>query len=482
MKKIRPRSAYEIAGPRSGWYGRRFSETRIAPRTEAGIALLIALLVIVLLSAFAFSMAALTTSQLQLGKTVQTQTQVYYAALAGLEEARGRLNPAAPDALGSSSLPTAVNQVVYLVNGAMQDPVQPTNPGSPYYDTEYAREFSGGLTGASVLTPVASDQPGTGTASAIPYKWVRITLKTEYSSGQDVDQDGILDNSSPVYWDGTHQNVTATGVPVYKLTALAVDASGIRQMAQVEVADRISSYSALGGLATGGAATLAGLAGGNVGHPSRGGTSNLVVDGSDTLNTTPCGTVGVPGLVTVGTASIASAMVNGIPTATQQVLSLPTSPAAFINSLRAVATPILSADPTHVSLVSGGTGYAGTNAVLGTQPNGTTPAQPAVVYSDKPLAISGTASTGDGILLVSGNLSVTGGFSYRGLIVVDGPVTLASNSTGSIRIKGSVISSGNLSADSTQSSSNALTVSYDSCALIDSFQSLPKTILAFRLL
>ncbi|MCJ7504439.1 MAG: hypothetical protein MUP80_15475 [Acidobacteriia bacterium] len=467
MKRIRPTSAHEVAGPRN------------AHRAEAGIALLIALLVIVLLSAFAFSMVALTTSQLQLGKTIQTQTQVYYAALAGLEEARGRLEPAAPDALSGNSLPTAVNQVAYLVNGAMQDPVQPTNPASPYYDIEYAREFSGGLTGASVLTPVSSDQPGAGTASAIPYKWVRITLKTEYSSGQDVDQDGMLDNSSPVYWDGAHQNVTGTGVPVYKLTALAVDASGIRQMAQAEVAGRVSRYSALAGLATGGTATLTGLTGGKVYGK---GTPNLVVDGNDTVNTTPCGTAGVPGLVTVGTASISMATVNGIPAPVQQVISLPSSPAAFINSLRGGVTPILNADPTHVSLVSDGTGYVGTDVVLGTQPSGTTPAQPAIVYSDKPLTISGANSTGDGILLVTGNLSITGGFNYRGLIVVDGTVTLASNSTGSIWIQGSVISSGNLSADSTQSSSNALTVSYDSCAVIDSFQGLPKTVLAFRLL
>jgi hypothetical protein len=474
VKRIRPTSAHQAAGPRARRYGQRFSGTRNAHRAEAGIALLLALLVIVLLSAFAFSMVALTTSQLQLGKTLQTQTQVYYAALAGLEEARGRLDPAAPDALSGNSLPTAVNQVAYLVNGTMQDPVQPTNPASPYYDIEYAREFSGGLTGASVLTPVSSDQPGAGTASAIPYKWVRITLKTEYSSGQDVDQDGMLDNSSLVYWDGAHQNVTGTGVPVYKLTALAVDASGIRQMAQAEVAGRVSSYSALGGLATGGAATLTGLAGWKW-DP---GTPNLVVDGSDTMNAKPSG---VPGLVTVGTASISSATVNGTPTATEQVASLPTSPAAFINSLRAGATPILSADPTHVSLVGGGTGYAGTNVVLGTLPNMTTPAQPAVAYSDKPLTISGANSTGDGILLVTGNLSITGGFSYRGLIVVDGTVTLSSNSTGSIWIRGSLISSGNLSADSTQSSWNALGVRYDSCAVADSFQSLPKTTLAFRL-
>jgi len=457
-------------------------------REEGGIALLIVFLVILALSGLAFSMVVLTSNQIRLAKTIENQTHVYYAGLAGLEEARGRLDPAAPDALSGSSLPTAVNQVVYLVNGSIQDPVQPTNSASHYYDTEYAREFLGGLAAATVLPPVSSDQPGVGTVSAIPYKWVRITLKTEYSSGQDVDQDGTLNATTPVYWDGAHQNLTGAGVRVYKLTALAVDASGFRQTAQVEVAGRVSGYSALGGLATGGTATLTGTTAGNVyggGRRTsllRDSTPNLVVNGIDTINTTPCGPTGVPGLVTAGTASISTATVNGMPAPVQQVIALPSSPAAFINSLRGGATPILNADATHVSLVSSGTGYTGTDVVLGAQPKGTAPAQPAVVYSDKSLTISGANSTGDGILLVNGNLSITGGFSYRGLIVVDGTVTLASNSTGSIGIEGSVISSGNLSADSTQNSSNALTVSYDSCAVMDSFQSLPKTVLAFRLL
>jgi type II secretory pathway pseudopilin PulG len=458
-------------------------------RGEAGIALLVALAVILILSGLALSMVSLTTSQTQLAKTMENQTKVYYAALAGVEEARGRLDPAAPDALSPSSLPTAVNQVVYLVNGTTQDPVQPTNTASAYYDTEYAREFTGGLASATVLTAVSSDQPGVGTVSAIPYKWVRITLKTEYSSGQDINQDGTLNTTTPVYWDGTHQNLTGTGVPVYKLTALAVGASGMRQMAQVEVAGRVSPYSALGSLATGGTGTLAGT---NVGGTRSGagrfgrrhttGTPNLVVDGLDTINASPCGSAGVPGLVTVGTASVTTATVSGTPTPTQQVTSLPSSPADFINGLRGEATPILSADPTHVSLASGGTSYAGTNVVLGTQASGTTPAQPAIVYADKPLTISGSSSAGDGILLVSGNLSIAGGFGYTGLIVVDGSVTLASDSTGSLKIEGSVISSGNLSANSTQSASDGLTVLYDSCGIVDTLQNLPKTLLAFRLL
>ena len=200
---------------------------RLAGRgEEAGIALLLALLIIFILSGLAVSVILLTDSQIRLERTVEAQSRVHYAALAGLEEARGRLNSSAPDTI--TPLPTTVTQVLYLVNSSTADLVQPTNPASSYYDSEYAREFAGGLSAATVLPAVASDQPGAGTAAAIPYKWVRITLKTEYSSNQDVDQDGVLNSTTPIYWDGSQQDLSTRltqGVAVYKLTALAVDSS-----------------------------------------------------------------------------------------------------------------------------------------------------------------------------------------------------------------------------------------------------------------
>src|SRR5206468_421720 len=38
----------------------------------------------------------------------------------------------------------------------------------------------------------------------------------------------------PVYWDGTNQNLTSTGKPVYKITALAVLPDGSHSMLQME--------------------------------------------------------------------------------------------------------------------------------------------------------------------------------------------------------------------------------------------------------
>jgi hypothetical protein len=434
-------------------------------RQEKGIALLLALFIMLSLSGLALSLVLLTDSQIRLGKTLETQAQVYYAALAGLEEARGRLNASAPDSI-SGSLPISVTQVLYLVNSRTLDPVQPTNASNPYYDYEYAQEFAGGFGTAAVLPAVASDQPGAGTASTIPYKWVRITLKTEYSSGQDVDQNGVLDSTTPIKWDGTHQNLT-TGVSVYKLTALAVDPSRIRKIVQTEVAGTAASagtFSPSASLASAASATLKGIA-----VEWRGGAPNLTVNGTDA-----CGvSSGLPGIVTGGEVKPSSpvATIIGVPTPTVQgVAPFPQSASALISSLRAAATPILSADPHDVTLSGTGTSYVGSNVVLGSQPSGTTPAQPKIVYSDKPLTLSGASSAGDGVLLVQGNLSITGGFDYRGLIVADGTVTLKNSAVGNITISGSVISSGNLTADSSASSFAWLGIGYDSCAVTESYQ------------
>ena len=425
--------------------------------------------VILGLSGLALALALLTDSQIRLGRTVENQAQAYYSALAGLEEARGRLNPSAPDAI--STVPANPSEVLYLVNSSTSDPVQPTNPSSPYFDSEYFQEFPGGLSAATVLSLVPSDQPGTGTATTIPFKWVRITLKTEHSSNQDVDQDGTLDNSTPIYWDGSQQDLSTRlphGIPIYKLTALAVGSSRVRKMVQAEVAGVGGGLHASAALAAAGSATLRGK--------RRMFPRNLDVDGNDA-----CGLSNLPGILTGGTIASSSASISGAPAASVSSVSpFPQSASGLIDSLRASSIPILTADPAHVTLASGGTSYNGSDVMLGAQASGSVPAQPGVVYADKSLTIAGSAATGDGILLVSGDLTVTGAFNYQGLIVVDGTVTLASTTSGSISIRGAIVNSGDISANSALVSSSTINVRYDSCAVADSARALPKTVLASR--
>ena len=443
--------------------------------SQSGIALLLVLLIILSLTAISVSLVLFTQSGSQLTGTMASRSQAYYAALAGLEEGRGRLNPFAADAL--LTLPQQVNQVLYLVNGTSQDPVNPTNTSSPYYDYEYAREFSGGLSSAQVLPSVASDQPGAGTSYVIPYKWVRVTLKTEYASKTDVNQDGVLNSSTPVYWDGTHQDLATNmpnGLPVYMVTALAVEPNGIRNMEQEEVVGTPPLVPA-GGVGTAGSATLAGIS------PRLQLPSNLTLNGLDNCPgvQNPQNLPGIAAGSTISTSGLMS--IQGNPPEQPSSSFLPSQSAAnIIQGLFPQAVPILNADPTGVTLASGGESLVGTNVALGQLPSGSSPGQPVAVYADRSLAISGSASTGYGILLVNGDLSITGGFNYWGLIVSNGKITLTLNHMGSITIRGSLTSAGNLSISSWASHHNSLNVTYDSCVVADTFRSLPLGTRSFK--
>jgi hypothetical protein len=195
-----------------------------------------------------------------------------------------------------------------------------------------------------------------------------------------------------------------------------------------------------------------------------------------------CGVQNLPGIAagsTITTSGLSNIFGSPSPTV-QNLLPFPQTAASIIQSLLPNAVPILYADPTHVTLASGGGSLVGTNVVLGQLPGHSSPGQPVVVYADRSLAISGSPSTGYGILLVNGNLSITGGFNYRGVIVSNGTVTLTLNSTGSIRIHGSLISSGNLSLDSSASPLTHLRINYDSCVVADTFESLALGVRSFK--
>ena len=72
--------------------------------SESGIALLIAIFVLLLISVVAIGLLVSSGTETALGANYRTSSTVYYAAIAGLEEARGRLLPKNPNYFGTSSL------------------------------------------------------------------------------------------------------------------------------------------------------------------------------------------------------------------------------------------------------------------------------------------------------------------------------------------------------------------------------------------
>jgi hypothetical protein len=453
---------------------------------ERGIALLIAVIIILLLSGLALSMVLLTDSQVRLGQTAQAQGRAFYAALAGLEEARGRMNGSAPDTI-TPSLPTSISQVLYIVNGSSSNPVQPTNRTSPYYDSEYSHEFPGGFASATVLPNINSDQPGVGTSTAIPYKWVRITLMTEASAHRDINQDGVLNSTAPIYWDGTEETLSSSGgTLVFVLTALAVDSTKVMKILQTEVEGAGGgggAFTPLAALALGGSATVSGNRWWQFHHMST--PANVIVSGNDSNPGgagCPPPAAALPGVLAGGAISSSAASITGNPAMQPSVAPFPQSVATMITQYQPSSTPITSVDPAHVTF--NGTNFTANGTTLGTQPSGGTSGTIQIVYADQPLTIAGSGNTGYGLLLVNGNLSVTGNLNYQGVIIANGQINFTPPSSGNITVSGAVLGAGSAALSAPASSGNAtIGALYNSCAVAQVLQAASAAspqILAYR--
>jgi hypothetical protein len=160
---------------------------------------------------------------------------VYYAASAGLEEARARLAQNDPNSFKTTwttfypapgtTLP--IGTVGYVLNPGPTETAG--NILATYPDTEYDSEFGpGALASATVKPPTLSiwnKTPMTTNLNFPPpmYKWVRINAASEKSLNLDVDADGLADSITPLYYDGAHfSNSSAVGRQVFEITALAV--------------------------------------------------------------------------------------------------------------------------------------------------------------------------------------------------------------------------------------------------------------------
>jgi type IV pilus assembly PilX-like protein len=253
---------------------------------EQGVALLLALLVLLVLSAIGLGLMYMSSTDTTINSNYRDAESAFYSMRAGLEEARDRIR--ATSAIGGVNtqipLPTTIpgtpNSIVYLINPAgvadVVDPKSPTLNGSanPYFDDELCHEsFGGSATGAtgircaaypfpttSVAPYVNSLSPGSNTVAAMKYKWVRVTLKqnctlsangaattscvnaaaptTDQVCFQTIGSEEIPLSQVP---GGPFASCTAAynkgaGVaPVYVLTALAVTSQGSRRIGQYEI-------------------------------------------------------------------------------------------------------------------------------------------------------------------------------------------------------------------------------------------------------
>ena len=461
----------------------------------------------------------------------KSSMQSFYDAKAGLEEGRSRLWQFHTDANGSldtintnpgspsknCAFPTMLlNQVCYITNpdtAAGETSIDPTDASATStYDSEYSNEF-GPLSGAIIMQVPSGSALTSAHIVGPTYKWVRITPTTEKSSGIDVNGNGLLDSTSPLFYTPTGNQMVYNGVgmpsdgstQVFTVTALAVTPSGgfsgtrllqyrVAQNPNALVQTLSQGVSPTPSLTQIFPAPLT-LVGNNPDdswyQPS--GSKNFYINGNDrsganagSCSLSPVGAVngiGVTGprndlgsniqnnrqnnYTGAGTASPNISDISGIIPANEQNVS---GLQNLIQNVTTAATEVVQGPATS----------------LPTYGSSSSPVV-AVVHGDLTL----TNVTGYGILVVTGKLTVTGTTGWRGVVLVVGQGILDGSATTGNEFDGAVVVAKTLDSSGNPLSSlgNPLVnwaggsssgFFYDSCWMNNAGAAFPYQVLSFR--
>ncbi len=430
------------------------------PQKERGIALLISIFILLLISVVAIALIVSSGTETALAGNYRSATGVYYAGQAGLEEARGRLyskNPGsfqntAPGFLPSPGVTLAVGSVAYVLNPS------PTEASgtllATYPDTEYDNEFGGGsLAGATVTTTPSVWNTAPLSALGVPgplYKWVRINPVTEKSLNVLVApyNSGPLDTVTPIFYDGTQLNISGSGAQALEITSLAVLPNGSQKILQYLVAPLPLNLSFPAALT---------LDGQNVQFSVP--TSNSFwIDGNDHDSVGSCSTGAVP-IPAVGYtnnsdssySNINSAIPPGPPppsgrrdhyigqAAWPDLDNVSVSPnLQTVSGLNALVQNITEAADTIVNPtpVNPATGLG--TATASDLPGAMSSSNPMITVVNGDLNVSGWHGTGYGLLLVTGEFKYDPDASWKGIVLVIGVGKLSSFQSGSGDFHGAV--------------------------------------------
>lgn len=441
-------------------------------RRERGVALLIAIFALLLISVVAIALIVSSGTDSALASNYRSSSRAYYASLAGIEEARGRLLATDANPIVLPATPMDLTQVVYIINPLNGEAVAPQNTSNPttYPDTEYKQEFGVDVS-ARTVTPFNSVSTVAGLPGP-PYKWVRINAVTETSlgngptgnppSGVDVNGDGSFDGITPLFYDPAHLNVSgnamapglieatvppATALQALEITSYAVLPNGSQKMLQYVVRPLVE-FPSRNSRTFSAALTLAGN---NVTFTGPGpGASSFVIQGQDQCSGSSAIVPSIGYTNSSGGDASGANITNGAKPASNY-LGAPLNPGP---------PPAPSTAPQSITDVSSTLNLSwltpsGLNAVVEDTTNGADavingPATPSsfpsgmsashymtiVVNGD--LDLSGWHNTGYGLLLVTGTLTYDPDASWQGLVLVIGQGNFVSTKSGNGEIDGAV--------------------------------------------
>lgn len=404
---------------------------------EKGVALLIAIFALLLISGVAVALVLMSGTETSVAANYRTSTQAFYSAFGGLEEGRGRLWPGHPNSLFSIAnfLPPlgttlAVGQVRYILNPSPGEVVQPTNLVSTnaYADNEYLVEFGVAVTSATVLTTTSVSNLALANTPGPLFKWVRITPLTERASGIDVNGDGVLNATTPIFYDGSNRNLTSSGRQVFRVTTLAVMPNGSRRILQYDLSAVVLNLNFASALTFDGSGSALFPPNSNV----------YTVNGNDAAS---CGTPPDPARPAVGVVNAGddTSITDSIP-ANRLSKYTGSGPAPDVQNVSAA----LGANMQTVSALETLVASIRANADQVIQgpatslPNMGTASAPTITVVKGDLDLQGS-QTGYGILVVTGNFSAGGSVGWRGIVLVIGQGTMTVSGGGNNSYEGAVL-------------------------------------------
>jgi len=461
-------------------------------RREGGAALLIAIFALLLISVVAIALIVSSGTDTALARNYRTSTNAYYAALAGLEEAKGRLHlpPSDPNYIPLPGSPMPLTQVIYIINpnSLTGETVAPQNTSSPstYPDTEYFQEFGVDVS-TRVVTTYASVSPDPVASPSLPgplYKWVRINPVTEKSMGDggagvDVNSDGNVDQFTPLFYNPvnlTGLNVLSPGMiengsppptagQALEITAYAVFPDGGQKMLQYIVRPMVvypglytpqfpAALTLVGnGVTFAGPKTIDGVP---PGSPNYG----FYIKGQDSCPGSPLAMPAI-GITNAGDkANIVTA--GALPATNYQGPMNPGPPPVPYASPQSIQDVSGSVNPNWLTptgldaVVQDITNHADSMiqgpATPASFPAGMSALHPMTLVVNGDLDLNGWHNTGYGLLVVTGTLKYDPDASWQGVILVIGQGNFVSTKGGTGEIDGAMLiaktrdASGNLLA------------------------------------
>ena len=452
----------------------RNSETKSGQR---GVALIAALLALVLVAAITAGMIIMSTTETSISANFRDEQTAFFASKAGIEEARDRLRPNAPNTLrppilaGGAPAPAvkafagSPGGVVYIVNPNAANGETVNSILTTYPDDEICKETqttpvpcTANAMGQMVATPgnwetVVPASATYAAAPVFPWKWVRINLKQNNENNGNAPSYNTNGQNTPqmVCWQSTYEyadnnpvnpNLTDLGctppnMPVYVLTALSVTPTGTRRMVQAEVADDKFPFTApsaltmdgTGDVFTSGSSNQWGANGNDkpgCGVASTGGNVHGigVLDAADAglvdVGTKRVGNIQGAGVGMPDGANIVNVSSTGDNSLPQNLLSV-SSLQTLVSQLKADATePVINGTPNAATSI----------------PNLGSVDAPQIVYVNGSLTLSGTTQ-GYGILVVTGTLTMKGTVGWNGIVLVVGQGNLQTD--GTVQYNGAVV-------------------------------------------